>query len=295
MLMRLHIPILIAAWLSLALLLRGELPDLVTVPEDLHVPAMVKEPAAAGRRVQQTTTGWEGTAVHHALYLPMDWKPGGTYPVLVEYAGNGGYKNSFGDVSHGTVEGSRLGYGLSGGRGFIWLCLPFISIKYGVKSNATTWWGDVAETKRYCIATVRTVCQQWGGNERAVILCGFSRGSIACNYIGLHDDEIAGLWRGFFCHSHYDGVNTRWPYPDADAASARVRLQRLAGRPQFISMEKSVDPIRDYLGKSGVTGDFTFVPLPFRNHSDAWVLRDIPERRAAREWLQRAVSSQHGN
>ena len=289
MLMRSRLPTLIG--LTLAHVLHAELPDLATVPEDLQVPGVVKEPASAGRRVQQTTTGWEGTAVHHAFYLPVDWKPGGAYPVLVEYAGNGGYKNAFGDVSDGTVGGSRLGYGLSAGRGCIWLCLPFINIKDGEKSNATTWWGDVAETKRYSIATVRAVGRDWSGDARAVILCGFSRGSIACNYIGLHDDEIAGLWRGFFCYSHYDGVNTRWPYPDADVASARVRLQRLAGRPQFISMEKSVDPIRDYLGKTGVTGDFTFVTIPFRNHNDAWVLRDIPERQAARDWLQRVLSS----
>ena len=289
MLMRFHLPTSIAAWLTFAPLLHAELPDLAAVPEELRVPGVVKEPAAAGRRVQQTTAGWEGTAVHHALYLPVDWKQGGAYSVLVEYAGNGGYKNSFGDVSDGTVEGSRLGYGLSAGRGCIWLCLPFIEIKGGNKTNAVTWWGDVAETKRYCISTVRSVCQNWGGDERAVILCGFSRGSIACNYIGLHDDEIAGLWRAFFCYSHYDGVNPRWPYPEADASSARVRLQRLASRPQFICMEKSVDPIRDYLGKTGVTGDFTFLTIPFRNHSDAWVLRDIPERQAARDWLQRVL------
>lgn len=290
MLMYFRLPTFIGVWLTLALLLHAEAPDLASVPEDLQVPVMVKEAPAAGRRVPQTTAGWEGTAVHHALYLPVDWKPGGSYPVLVEYAGNGGYKNAFGDVSDGSIGGSRLGYGLSAGKGFIWLCLPFISLKDEEKTHAVTWWGDVAETKRYCIATVRATCRDWGGDARAVILCGFSRGSIGCNYIGLHDDEIAGLWRGFFCYSHYDGVNTRWPYPEADAVSARVRLQRLAGRPQFICMERTVDPIRDYLGKAGVTGDFTFVPIPFRNHNDAWVLRDIPERQAARDWLRRVLS-----
>ena len=41
---------------------------------------------------------------------------------------------------------------------------------------------------------------------RAVILCGFSRGAIGVNYIGLHDDQIAALWAGFITHDHYDGV-----------------------------------------------------------------------------------------
>src|SRR5207253_2146453 len=88
--------------LLLALLLQ-DAPDLSSVPADLQTPAMTEGEPAAGRRVKQTTPGWEGTAVHHALYLPRDWKAEVRYPVIVEYAGNGNYKNSFGDVSKGTV------------------------------------------------------------------------------------------------------------------------------------------------------------------------------------------------
>jgi hypothetical protein len=57
----------------------------------------------------------------------MDWKPGRRYPVIVEYAGNGNYANKYGDVSTGEVEGSKLGYGISGGNGFIWICLPYVN------------------------------------------------------------------------------------------------------------------------------------------------------------------------
>lgn len=238
-----------------------------------------------GKRMEQTTARWQGSAVHHTLYLPTDWKAGVKWPVLVEYAGNGNYKNKFGDVSNGTVEGSNLGYGISGGRGFIWVCMPFIEVKDGQKSNAVTWWGDVEETKRYCIATVRDVCARFGGDEKKVILCGFSRGAIACNFIGLHDDDIAKLWRGFICHSHYDGVNEKWPYLGADRASALERLKRLNGRPQFISHEMSTAATEAYLQKSGVAGNWTFEPIPFRNHSDQWTLRDLPSRKKVRDWL----------
>lgn len=270
--------------------LAAELPDLSTVPPDLTVPPMVKESPAAGKRVRQTTQGWENTPVHHALYLPTDWKPGVKYPVLVEYAGNGGYRNKFGDTSEGTVEGSNLGYGISAGRGFIWVCLPYVEIKNGMKTNATQWWGDVAETKRYCLATLQAICRDHGGDPDALIFCGFSRGSIACNYLGLHDDGIAKLWRAFVCYSHYDGVNVNWPYAEADRASALTRLQRLGNRPQFICMETSVDPIRDYLRQTGIRGNFTFISIPFRNHNDAWVLRDLPERRQLREWVQQVLA-----
>jgi hypothetical protein len=37
---------------------------------------------------------------------------------------------------------------------------------------------------------------------------------------------------------------------------------------------------------AGVPGRFTFVDLPYRNHTDVWVLRDIPERRRLRQWVR---------
>lgn len=266
-----------------------ELPDLSSVPTDLTVPAMEGEDATptAGHRVRQTTPGWEGTQVHHALYLPTDWTPKGgkKFPVIAEYAGNGGYKNKYGDVSEGTVQGSNLGYGLSNGQGFIWVCLPYIEMADGTKRNATKWWGDVIETNRYATATLKMVAEKYGADIDCMILAGFSRGAIACNYLGLHNDIVAPQWRAFFCHSHYDGVNARWPYAGADRASALERLQRLEGRPQWISHEGSTKGVEEYLQSTGVKGDFTFRAIPFRNHSDQWVLRDIPERKAAREWL----------
>lgn len=268
----------------------AELPDISSVPEDLNVPGITQGAPGPGLRVPQTTEAWRGTEVHHLLYLPPEWRPDASWPVLVEYAGNGGYKNVYGDVSDGTVEGSRLGHGLSGGKGFIWVCMPYVERLEGRKRNAVKWWGDVEETKRYCLATVKEVCARWGGDASRVILCGFSRGSIGCNFIGLHDDEIAALWRGFFCHSHYDGVRTGWPYAGADRASALTRLRRLHGRPQFIIQEGGgTQATEAWLKSTGIPGDWTFVPLPYRNHTDAWLLRDIPERRLAREWLARVV------
>ena len=270
----------------------AELPNLNALRADLMVPKLVREEAAAGLRVEASTTGWEKTQVRHALYLPRDWSPKANLPVLVEFAGNGGFRNKLGDVLEGTVDGCALGYGLSGGEGFIWVCLPFVELAAdGTKHNCTNWWGNVAETKRYCMATVRDVCDRYAGDASRVVLCGFSRGAIACNFIGLHDDEIARLWRGFFCHSHYDGVKV-WPYPASDEAAAIKRLHRLRGREQWISHEGSVREARHFIERSGVQAPFTFVPIPYANHSAAWVLRDVAERRQARAWLARVLDSQ---
>ena len=277
---------------SLALMLGGRfvgaqsLPDITTLAPDLEVPAMVADSPAAGRRVRQTTAGWERTGVYHALYLPRNWQAGGKFPVLVEYQGNGGFRNDFGDACDGTVETCKLGYGISGGADYLWISMPFVRVSASGKENQSLWWGDPDETAGYCVATVREVCRDFGGDEGAVVFCGFSRGAIAGNYLGLRNDTIASLWRGFICHSHYDGVRTGWPYSDADRASALARLQRLGGRPQFISHEGSVAATREYLEGTGVRGEFTFVDFPFRNHTDRWALRDCELRRRVRGWLR---------
>ncbi len=124
-----------------------------------------------------------------------------------------------------------------------------------------------------------------------MILSGFSRGAIAANAIGLHDDEIAKLWRGFVCYSHYDGVITRWPFAGADAASARQRLARLKGRPQLICSEVPLAGTRTHLENAGVTGHFTFLKTGFRNHNDAWILRPSPARDTSRAWLAKVIGN----
>src|SRR5258707_428713 len=52
------------------------LPDLSSVPADLEVPAARAAVPAPGVRSVQVTAGWETTAVHHTLYLPVDRAPG---------------------------------------------------------------------------------------------------------------------------------------------------------------------------------------------------------------------------
>jgi hypothetical protein len=125
----------------------------------------------------------------------------------------------------------------------------------------------------------KRVRQQWGRDPDRLALYGFSRGAIACNYIGLRNDEIAKLWKCMIVHSHYDGVR-RWPYADRDRNSALVRLRRLNGRPQFITHEVSLDDTRKFLQDSQIgqiEQSLTLVALPFPNHTDGWVLRPLAE------------------
>lgn len=261
--------------------------DLATVPDDLTVPPVTDDAPAAGRHVRLRLGGRASGGLYHALYLPVDWRPDGSYPLLVEYPGNGPHVSRQGDVSTGRLEDCVLGYGLSGGRGMLWLSLPFVDP--ATDSHTLRWWGDPDATAAYCRQAVDEVCRDFGGDRDAVVLCGFSRGAIACGYIGLRDRQTASLWRALVCHSHYDGVRP-WDYPASDFTSAVERLARLGDRPQFISHERTVEPVRNYLDAAGYDGPATLMPLPFPNHTAAWVLKDLPERRRLRAWLAEVLA-----
>jgi hypothetical protein len=261
----------------------AQIENLHDLPNDLTIPALTAGPPVAGQRAKLTLPDYAGWDLFHTIYLPTDWQPGGRYPVIFEYPGNGGYQNDRGDRCTGRVEDCQLGYGLSGGQGMIWVCLPFVNV--AERRHQLNWWGDADETATYCRRVVDQVCRDYGGDRTALILTGFSRGAIACSYIGLRNDDIAGLWLALVPHSHFDGVR-KWPHVDSDAASAVVRLKRLHGRPQFITHEGTIDATRAFLQQHELAKHAELVALPFPNHSDAWVLKDLPERRRVREWLQ---------
>ena len=253
------------------------------IDSDLLSPSVITDRPGPGKRVKMILPVYKGTDLYHTLYLPTDWNQNKKYPVIVEYAGNMWKERK------GTVDECNLGYGISGGKGAIWVCLPFVDKAKG--QNASTWWGDTEATVDYCKQTVKQVCTKFGGDSSNLFIAGFSRGSIACNYIGLYDDEIASLWKGFICHSHYDGVKN-WNYRNSDRAAALIRLKRLGLRPQFISQERSIAETKKYLSKVLPYGNFQYLALPISEHTDSWILQDNPARKVIRDWFKQVQSAE---
>lgn len=278
-------------------------------PETLDVPAMVDAAPAAGRRVRQTPPEYAGSDVHHSLYLPPDWSAdwntaGKRWPVIVEYTGN--YAPTLG--STGEVAGAGLGFGLCGGKGYIWVVMPYVARDH--RQNERTWWGDEETTVAYCKTNLPRICETYGGDRRAVIVCGFSRGAIGVNYIGLHDDQIAAFWAGMVSHDHYDGVREwkgqSWGSPlEKYQAEARKRLSRLHGRPVLVCQNgrDGTRPTQEFIGPQLDQGRFTFLDVPVAEifptipnqwfihpHSDRWLLRDSPYRRQVWQWMNDTIS-----
>lgn len=261
---------------------------------DLVTPPMTGDAPGPGKRVRQVAPEYEGTQVYHSLYLPVDWKPGGKYPVVVEYTGN---KFPPGKGS-GEVKDANLGYGLTGGREFLWVVMPYVEKDH--KRNAVLWWGDRQATIDYCKVNLPRLCAQFGGDPDNVIVCGFSRGAIATSYIGLADDEIAALWKGFFTHDHFDGQR-EWGYPESDRTSALKRLARLKGRPVLVCGQHGTGVRDDFLKDYLDLAQFTFLDVPVRTifhlpegpvihpHTDLWMHRASSYRDEVRAWLHAVV------
>jgi len=290
-------------------------PDVLHLPADLENPALTDGEPAPGKSVLKSLPSYAGTKVAHALYLPADWKPGGRYPVIIEYLGN----------SAAVRDYRGIGYALTGGKDFIWAVLPFVAVDH--QQDASWWWGDVDATVAYAKEAVPAICKQWGGDPAKVILVGSSRGAIACNYIGLHDDEIARLWRAIIPVSHYDDAHIPWDMTPEEQSRAPERLRRLGNTPQLIvgehcsvpqlgsdkpllekikeknlnsfhaaKAELGLKPItevegtRDFIKSNFPQGNFTIVDLPWVNHGSKALLRDTPERRQIRDWIQSQIS-----
>lgn len=263
--------------------------------ERLSVPRVSEGTPAAGKRVAVTPPEYAGTQVFHTLYLPANWEKGGErLPVIFEYTGNYFPKSG----STGKVEDAGLGYGLSGGK-YIWVSLPYIS--ENGRDNEVTWWGDEEATIEYAKVNVPRIIEGYGANPEAVFLCGFSRGAIGVNYIGLHDDEIASLWTAFITHDHFDGVKewgrTNWGTPLAIyRAEAAERLKRVGGRPYLVCQngdtcgtEAFVRSVLDSasnfafnnLSASEIFGSFPH-PLAKAAHTDFWTY--LPSKYRTRTW-----------
>lgn len=290
--------------LSLALVADAHAAELAPEStEALTLPQVVEGQPKAGVRSRQQAIEYADTDVHHTVYLPKQWSAEGErLPIIFEYTGN--YYPAAG--STGKVEDAGLGYGLSGGQ-FIWVVLPMIAPDG--KSNAITWWGDVDATVAYAKTNVPRIIEQFHANPDAVYLCGFSRGAIGVNFLGLHDDEVAKLWTGFITHDHFDGVRswrgTDWGSPlETYRKQASERLKRVAGRPYLVCENGNIEPTKELV--ESVLGDqqaFTFLPINTRSifgefphqhakhpHNDRWPLVPSKYRTAAWRWMNEATS-----
>lgn len=252
----------------------GEAPEWHPPAARLVVPPVEDAAPAPGRRVRYRLAGDERTGIYSVLNLPEDWQPKRKFPVIIEYPGNVFFVP--GCYSTGLPDQCVIGYGMTKGRSAICLGLPFTYRQSG--EIAESGWGIPDETASYAMEMVEEVCAKFGGDRDNLVLTGFSRGALACGYIGLRHDRIASLWKGFHACQHYDGDG----WNGATMAGALERAARFRGQAVFQTdnTPEKFQPVMD-----AMEARVTWAQSGLGAHATAMFLDDRPSTRQLREWF----------
>lgn len=251
----------------------GDAPEWKRPPGRMDVPEVEDTAPAPGKRVRFRLPG-DPRPIYCILNLPTDWKAGTKFPVIVEYPGNIFFSPAC--YSSGLPEQCVIGYGITRGQGAICVGMPFIDRTAG--HIAETGWGNADDTADYVLRMVETVCNEFGGDRQNVVLTGFSRGALACGYIGLRNDRVAALWKGFHACQHYDGDG--WNGATLPGALERAARFRGQGVFQTDNSEEKFKPVMDAMNTPVV-----WAKSGLHFHSTAMFLDDRPSTRQLREWF----------
>ena len=257
----------------------GTAPPWQRPPARLDVPPVTNAESAPGTRVRYRMAGDEQNSIYSVLNLPKDWQPGKKYPVVVEYPGNIFFVPTC--YSTGQPDQCVIGYGMTKGQGAICLGLPFID-----RANGTiveSGWGNADDTADYAVGMVEEICTRFGGDRENIVLTGFSRGALACGYIGLRNDRIASLWKGFHACQHYDGDGWRGATMDG----AIERAARFKGKAVFQTdnSQPKFQPVMDAMKTEVMWAD-----SGLGAHATAMFLDNRPSTKQLRQWFRKLVS-----
>ena len=245
----------------------------------LDVPDMEIGKPAPGRRVRYQLDSYAETSIYSTLYLPPSWKTGNRYPVIFEYPGNIFFRAGS-CWSTGRPEQCAMGYGITKGKGAIWVSLPFVDRQRGEIAESGFGSNAGADTTAHALDAVEDICNNWGGDRKRLFICGFSRGSIACGYIGLSNDKIAKLWKGIIGCQHYDGSNWR----QSNIKEAVQRAPRFQGRAifQVDNSEEKYGPVQE---ATNPNVEWTWQKSGLGYHATTMFLDDRPLMKELRPWF----------
>jgi hypothetical protein len=257
---------------------QGDAPQWKRPEGRLDVPNVESSAPAPGKRVRYRLADDAPNGPYCVLNLPENWRAGAAHPVVVEFPGNIFFTP--GCYSTGMPEQCVMGYGMTKGRDAICLGMPFVN-----RSSANpveSGWGNPDDTAQYTMQIVDEVCAKFGGDRKNIVLAGFSRGAIACGYIGLRNAQIASLWKGFHACQHYDGDG----WNGATLPGALERAERFRGKAVFQTdnPEGKFKQIMDVMKT-----DVTWVKSGLGAHSTAMFLDDRPSTQKLREWFLQLV------
>ena len=257
----------------------GDAPPWTRPEGRLNVPNVEENAPAPGKRVRYRLPIDGPAGLYCVLNLPENWNANTKHPVVVEFPGNLFFTQ--GCYSTGLPEQCVMGYGMTKGKDAICLGMPFVNrlSPRPVESG----WGNADDTAQYAVQMVDEVCAKLGGDRQNIVLTGFSRGAIACGYIGLRNPQIASLWKGFHACQHYDGDG----WNGATMPGALERAARFQGQAVF-QTDNPESKFREVM--KVMKTNVTWVKSGLGAHSTAMFLDDRPSTQKLREWFSQLVA-----
>lgn len=241
----------------------------------LTVPEIEEGVPEAGKRVKIYLP--EYPEAYYVLFLPYNFTDTTKLPIIFESPGN-----VYQEVSNGLPDSACLGYGISFGMDYIWVCVPFIdNTGYILRS----YWGkDPSSIVDFWLAVLNDLNARFCIDNDKIVLSGFSRGAVSTSYIGNYNDEIASKWAAYFAHSHFDGCCQTL------LGNTNERIARIQKKKVLISVgeqdiaKKCSRGAYENLLKGGYS--VTYIEVPDLDHSPFWILEDSESAEEARNWLR---------
>ena len=239
----------------------------------LEVPMIENCKPKQGKRVIYPFA--KNSNLYGVLYLPRDWTADKSLPLIVEFPGNIYYTDNC--YSTGRPEQCVIGYGMTKGDGALWLSLPFVD--YSKDEIVESGWGNPDDTADFTVKMVEKMRKEFRVDTSRVVLTGFSRGAIACGFIGLRNSKIASLWKGMHVCQHFDGDGWR----GANKKDAILRLKNGIHIPQFHT-DNSSTVLYNMLNDANIKTTYTTSGLGA--HACDMFLDDRQSTLELRTWLK---------
>lgn len=245
----------------------------------LLIPELEIEKPAAGKRVKYLLPQQIDEKLYAALYLPKNWNPSKKHPVIVEFPGNIYFTE--GCYSTGKPESCVIGYGMSEGENAIWLSMPFVN--YEKEGTVVSGWGKADDTVDYTQKMIENIIKNYGGDRENLVVTGFSRGAIACGFIGLRNKKIGNIWKGIHACQHYDGDG----WGGSKMEDAIKRLKNFEGKSFFQTDNSKNEEPKKMLKNAKVKT--TFVNSGLKAHGCDMFLDNRPSTLKLRNWFRELV------
>lgn len=207
---------------------------------------------------------------NYDIYLPYNFTNTGKWPVIFEIP--------CADDAH---DATVIGFGISEGKDYIWVSVPYIDHDGKIESGA--WTLEPSYTEKFWLAVLKDLKNKYPIDDRKIIIAGFSLGGAGVSGFGNWSSEISSKWAAYFSQSHFDGCCLNFP------GNSDERINRIDKRKVLVcagerdTAKTCSKNAYTKLVSKGVPA--TYIEIVNWDHFPDWTLTNSQSAQQARNWL----------